>query len=123
VATRSGAEGPVLVTIGDIRVTPTSVMVPQGTYPLRGTIWTVQDSSHAKRERPAYAIVLAVIFAVFCLIGLLFLFIKQTRYHGFISVTVVGAGLYHSVSLEPGPAMANWVEQQVSHARGLAAAA
>jgi len=123
VATRSGADEPVLVTIGDIRVTQTSVIVPQGTYPLRGTTWTVQDSSHATQERPTYAIVLAIVFAVFCLIGLLFLFIKQTRYHGFIAVTVVGAGLYHSVSIEPGPAMAAWVEQQVSHARGLAAAA
>ena len=75
------------------------------------------------QEIPVYAIVLAVVFAVFCLLGLLFLLIKETRYHGFIAVTVVGNGLYHSVSLQPGPVMASWAHQQVNHARGLAAAA
>jgi hypothetical protein len=90
---------------------------------LRGTMWTVQDSTQTTQSIPAYAIVLAIIFAFLCLLGLLFLLIKETRHTGFISVTVVGEGLYHSVQLPPGPQAAGWAAQQVNQARALAAAA
>ncbi|HCT78847.1 MAG TPA: hypothetical protein DGT23_20260 [Micromonosporaceae bacterium] len=99
------------------------MIVPQGRFPLRGTTWTVQDSTHATQSIPTYAIVLAVIFFFFCFLGLLFLLIKETQYSGFISVTVVGDGLYHSVQLPPGPQMSGWVAHQVGQARALAAAA
>ena len=36
---------PVLLSVGDISVTPSHVIVPQGRYPLHGTTWTVQDST------------------------------------------------------------------------------
>jgi hypothetical protein len=114
---------PVLLTIGDIAVTRTSVIVPQGQFPLRGTTWTVQDSTTTTQSIPAFAIVLAILFAVFCLLGLLFLLIKETKHAGFISVTVVGQGLYHSVQLPPGPQNAGWAAYQVNQARALAAAA
>lgn len=111
----------ILMTIGDISVTKDYVVVPQGWYPLRGTTWTVQDSSQVTEEIPTYAIVLAVVFAFFCLVGLLFLLIKERRYSGFILVTVAGPGLYHTVQLPPGPENAAWAANQVNRARGLAA--
>jgi hypothetical protein len=114
---------PPLLTIGDITVTRTAVIVPQGRYPLRGTTWTVQDSTLVSESIPAYAIVLAIIFAVFCLLGLLFLLIKERRYSGFITVTVVGAQFYHTVQFPPGPQIAGWVTAQVNSARALAATA
>jgi hypothetical protein len=111
----------ILLAIGDVSVTKDWVIVPHGRYPLRGTTWSVQDSSQVTEEIPTYAIVLAVVFGIFCLIGLLFLLIKEKRYSGFILVTVAGPGLYHSVQLPPGPENAAWAANQVNYARNLAA--
>ncbi len=117
------AETP-LVAIGDITVTQNWVRVPQGTFRLRGTTWTVQDSTQVTEAIPTYAIVLAVVFSVvLCLLGLLFLLIKEQRYYGFVAVTVNGEGLYHSVQFAPGPASAAWAANQVHQVRALAAAA
>jgi hypothetical protein len=117
-----GAEAP-LVTIGDITVTQNWVQVPTGRFPLRGTNWTVQDSTQVTEAIPTWAIVLAIVFALMCLLGLLFLLVKEKKYSGFISVTVVGEGLYHSVQLPPGPVTAAWATHQVNQARALASAA
>jgi hypothetical protein len=45
---------------------------------------------------PAVAIVLAIIFFIFCLLGLLFLLMKETRTVGSVQVTVSGSGRQHS---------------------------
>lgn len=118
-----GMADPPLITIGDITVTRTSVTTPQGTFPLRGTTWTVQDSTQVTESIPTHAIVLAIVFAVFCLIGLLFLLMKEKKYTGFVSVTVVGPNFYHSVQFPPGPQVASWATAQVNSARALAASA
>ncbi len=114
---------PALLSIGDIVVTRTSVILPQGTFPLHGSTWTVQDSSQVTQTIPTYAVVLTIVFVWFCLLGLLFLLMKETRYTGFISVSVVGNGFFHTVQLAPGPEMAGWVAHQVGQARALAAMA
>jgi len=116
-------DDPVLLTIGDIAVTPTSVIVPHGRYPLHGSTWTVQDSTQMNESIPAYAIVLAVIFFVFCLLGLLFLLIKERKYSGFVSVTVAGNGFFHSTQLPPNPQSGGMAAHLVGQARSLAAAA
>lgn len=116
-----GYADPVLLTIGDISITSSSVIVPSGQYPLRGTTWTVQDSTQVTEHIPAYAIVLVVLFVWFCLLGLLFLLIKERRYSGFVSVTVTGPGLFHATQFGPGAAA--WVTHQVNQARALTAAA
>jgi hypothetical protein len=112
-----------LLTIGNISVSQNWVVVPTGFYKLRGTNWTVQDSTQVTETIPVYAIVLAVIFFFVCLLGLLFLLIKERRYTGFIAVTVVGEGLFHSVQLPPGPQNAAWATHEVNRARALAAMA
>lgn len=114
---------PPLVTIGDIVVTKNTVQVPHGRYPLRGTTWTVQDSTQVTEEIPAYAIVLAIVFALFCLLGLLFLLIKEKKFSGFVVVSVAGDGFYHSTHLPAGPTTAMWAHNQVNQARALAASA
>jgi hypothetical protein len=114
---------PILLSIGDIGVTQTSVIVPQGRFPLRGTMWTVQDSTLVTEGIPPVAIVLTIIFVWFCLIGLLFLLMKEKKYRGFISVTVTGEGLHHAVQFPPGPQAGGWVAYQVGQARAIAAAA
>ena len=112
-----------LVSIGDITVSRNSIIVPQGRFPLRGTTWTVQDSIQVTESIPVWAIIMTVLFVWFCLIGLLFLLAKEKRYSGFVAVTVVGDGLYHSVQFPAGPTVAGWVTTRVNQARSLASVA
>lgn len=112
----------VVVTIGDALVTPDSVLVPQGRFPLAGTTWTVQDATRTVLVRPTWAKRAAAILG-FTLVGLLFLLVKQRREDGFVSATVVGAGLYHSVKFPPGAQSRAHVAALVNQARALAAMA
>jgi hypothetical protein len=113
-----------LVTIGDIVVTKDWVYVPQGRFPLRGTTWTVQDATQVNEVIPTWAIIVAIVVAlVTCLLGLLFLLVKEQQYVGYVSVTVAGEGLYHTVQFAAGPTSALWANGQAAQARALAAAA
>jgi hypothetical protein len=114
---------PVLLSIGDISVTQTHVIVPQGRYPLHGTTWTVQDSTQVTESIPPVAIILTIIFVWFCLIGLLFLLMKEKRYSGFVSITVTGMGLYHSVQFPSTQFTGAWAADIVGRARALTASA
>lgn len=114
---------PVLFTIGDIALTQNTVILPHGTFPLHGTHWAVQDSTVVTEGIPAAAVVLAIIFVWFCLLGLLFLLMKEKRYSGFVTISVTGPGVYHSVQLPGGPQMAAWAADAAGRARALAASA
>jgi hypothetical protein len=114
---------PVLLSIGDISLTRTHVLVPQGRYPLFGTTWTVQDSTQVSEGIPPVAIVLTIIFVWFCLLGLLFLLMKRKHYTGFVTIAVTGAGLYHVVQFPAGPQTGAWAADMVGRARALAASA
>ncbi len=87
---------PIRVQIGDIACTDTQVHTPVGTYPLAGTFWTVTNHTMLTESIPAYAIVLTIIFFVFCLLGLLFLLIKERRLTGSVQVSVQGPGFSYS---------------------------
>ncbi|MDX6260618.1 MAG: hypothetical protein QOH84_2306, partial [Kribbellaceae bacterium] len=80
--------GPVLVTIGDISVEQYRIVTPAGVLPTQGTNWSAMDMTRTEEKIPAYAIVLAIIFFLFCLLGLLFLLIKERKTTGFVQVTV-----------------------------------
>jgi hypothetical protein len=41
-----GQPEPLLATIGDIGVSQHWVITPAGSYPIRGSVWTVSDMSH-----------------------------------------------------------------------------
>lgn len=114
----------VLVTIGDIAVTPTNVITPVGRRPLRGLVWMVQNNTVTTDSIPTYAIVLCVVFAVFCLLGLLFLLIKERKTQGFVTVSVQGEGFYHATQLPVSyPAQIADIEGRVGYCRALTAAA
>jgi len=122
----SGAVGETqLASIGDISITQTRVITPAGTFPLRGSVWTATDLSRTEEYMPTYAVVLAIIFFIFCLLGLLFLLMKATRTVGFVQVTVnSGSGVYHSTMLPVyAPAHVHHVMSQVNWARSMAAQA
>lgn len=110
-----------VVAIGDITVTADSVLVPQGRFPLVGVTWTIQDSTTTVRTTPAYARRLATVLGV-TVVGLGFLLIKERHESGFIAVTVVGEGLYHTVQFPPGAQSRAHVASLVNRARALAAA-
>jgi hypothetical protein len=114
----------VVVEVGDIGVSPRWVHLPDGAYPLQGSQWTVTDQVDEVSEIPPYAIVLAVIFFMVFLLGLLFLLIKERTVQGVVEVSVDGDG-YHHVTHVP---VASYVgvrsvHKRVSYIRHLAAAA
>lgn len=109
------------MTIGDIAVSQHWVMTPSGTFPIRGSVWTVMDTSQYQERIHPLGIVLAILFVWFCLVGLLFLLMKERTTSGYTQVTVQGNGFYHSTMIPAGRAQI--VTQQVNYARTLAAAA
>lgn len=79
----------VLVQIGEIAVTATTVYTPSGPIPLHGSQWTVHDQWLSEQKTPTWAIVLAIVgFFLVCAFSLLFLLAKETRFHGTVNVTV-----------------------------------
>lgn len=113
-----------LATIGDIAISQHWVSTPNGMHPIRGSVWTVTDMSHCSETISTVGVVLAILFFWVCLLGLLFLLMKDRRYGGYIQVTVQGSGFYHSTMIPAvGPMSVMGVHQQVNYARTLAAAA
>ncbi|MBC9717178.1 hypothetical protein H9Y04_32080 [Streptomyces sp. TRM66268-LWL] len=112
--------GAPLMSIGDITVTGDSIITPAGTLPLRGAVWTATDMSRTEEKIPTHAIVLAVVFFVFCLLGLLFLLMKEKTTTGFVQVTVTSGGRHHSTMIPAaGPETFPWVMGQINYARSL----
>ncbi|MGH8878579.1 MAG: hypothetical protein ACRD0P_14750 [Stackebrandtia sp.] len=115
---------PVLMVIGDISITQNTIVVPQGQFPLRGTTWTVQDSTQVNQGTPTWATVLAIVgFFFVCLFSLFLLLVKETKYIGFVTVSVTGPGLHHAVQMPPGPMSVAAATNQVNQARSMAAVA
>ncbi|GGX38516.1 hypothetical protein [Streptomyces chryseus] len=111
-----------LMSIGDITVMPGSIVTPSGTMPLKGAVWTVTDMSRTEERMPTAAVVLAVVFFVFCLLGLLFLLMKEKVTTGWVQVTVTSGGLHHSTVVPAlGPHTFPLVMGQVNYARSLGA--
>ncbi|MEU9982801.1 hypothetical protein [Streptomyces sp. NPDC050856] len=117
-----GGGGAPLVSIGDITVLSDSIVTPSGTMPLKGAVWNATDMSRTEEKIPTHAIVLAVVFAVFCLLGLLFLLMKEKTTTGFIQVTVTSGGRHHSTMIPAtGPQTFPMVMGQLNYARSLSA--
>ena len=73
---------------------------------------------------PTYAIVLAIVFALFCLLGLLFLLIKEQVVQGYVEVHVRSGDLFHMTQLPVwDPAQVQQIRATVGQAQSLAAAA
>jgi len=87
---------PIRVSIGQIACTDHQVHTPVGTYPLAGTVWTTTNQTMVTESIPTYAIVLTILGVWFCLLGLLFLLIKERRLTGSVQVSVQGPGLSYS---------------------------
>ena len=113
----------VLFNIGDIAVSRYWVVSPNGTAPLHGSAWIANDRSTTSERIPGYAIVLAIIFALACLLGLLFLLIKEERTTGYVQVTVQGQGTFHATQIPVNNRMqVGDIHQRVNYVRSLVAA-
>ena len=123
-AAAQAANAPVLVTIGDIACTGTTVITPSGRAPIGGVVWSYTDMSRTTRSIPTWAIVCAVIFFFFCLLGLLFLLAKEDRTEGTVQIVVQGPGFLHQVQLPVSSVMQiQDYAARVNYARSLSAAA
>lgn len=112
--------GAPLLSIGDITVVGDQIITPAGNLPLRGAVWNATDLSHTEEKIPTHAIVLAIVFFVFCLLGLLFLLMKEKKTTGYIQVTVTSAGRHHSTMIPAfGPQYFAQVMGQINYARSL----
>lgn len=89
---QQGGGGVPVLSLGDITVMNDSIVTPSGTLPLKGAVWTATDMSRTEEKIPTVGIVLAIVFALFCLIGLLFLLMKEKRTTGFVQITVTSGG-------------------------------
>lgn len=108
------------LSLGDIAVSGDTIMTPAGPMPLKGAIWTATDMSRTEEKIPAHAVVLAIIFFLFCLLGLLFLLMKERVTTGFVQVTVNSGGRHHSTMVPvQSREQVMFVLNQVNYARSL----
>ncbi|MFE5729753.1 hypothetical protein ACFQ7A_02400 [Streptomyces sp. NPDC056528] len=109
-----------LLALGDITVVGDRIVTPAGEMPLKGAVWNAMDMSRTEEKIPTVAIVLAIVFAVLCLLGLLFLLMKEKQTTGFVQVTVTSGGRHH-VTMIPvtDPNTVHWVMGQLNFARSL----
>jgi hypothetical protein len=115
---------PVLVTIGDIVCTRNEVITPSGRAPIGGVVWSFTDLSRTTRTIPTWAIVCAVVFFFFCLLGLLFLLAKEDRTEGSAQIVVQGHGFLHQTQLPVySVPQVQDLAARVSYARSLSASA
>jgi len=113
----------VLVTVGDIACTADEVITPNGRLPLARTVWVVQNNTTTTESIPTYAIVLAILFILVCLLGLLFLLIKERKTTGWLTISVQGEGTYYATQVPvSAPEAVVDVEGRVNYIRGLVAA-
>ncbi|MEE2038915.1 hypothetical protein Q8791_16970 [Nocardiopsis sp. CT-R113] len=117
----AGGEAP-LGAIGEIAFSQTTVITPVGRFPIRGTVWTVNDMSRTERTTPTWAVIVAIlVFWWTCLLGLLFLLVKEQKTTGHVQVSVQGHDKHYTTSiLVTHPGMVGQIHQQVNYARNLA---
>ncbi|MFE6841562.1 hypothetical protein [Streptomyces sp. NPDC057686] len=106
--------------LGDITIVGDQIMTPSGPMPLKGAMWNATDLSRTETKIPAHAIVLAIVFFLFCLLGLLFLLMKEKTTTGYVQVTVTSGGRHHSTMVPAVDAGTfPWVMNQINYARSL----
>ncbi|TXK19362.1 hypothetical protein [Homoserinibacter sp. GY 40078] len=117
-----GAVDQWLVQIGDVSVSRHWVGTPAGTVPLRGSAFAVTDLTRTETRTPTWAIVLAVIGALFFLLGLLFLLVRESYVSGQLNVSVQNGSLFHvtQIPVTSQTQIAD-IHARVNYARQLAA--
>lgn len=112
-----------VLTIGDIGVSRSWVVTPNGPAPLQGSQWIVRDMSRTESKIPTWAIVMAILLFVVCFIGLLFLLVKERTTVGYVEVTVHSGSVMHTTQIPVSdPVQIAQVRQLVAQAQTMTAA-
>ena len=91
---------------------------------MAGSVWTVQDNSYMQQNVSVAGVILCIIFVWFCLLGLLFLLMKDQKLGGYVQITVQGKGFHHQTFVPVyGPDTFMEVNRTVNYARSLSAQA
>ncbi|MEV0943226.1 hypothetical protein AB0I90_22980 [Micromonospora wenchangensis] len=117
----AGGQQPAAVQIGEIMVNPPMIHTPAGVLPLAGATWYVTDHWQREEKIASWAIVCAIL-GFFCLtiFSLLFLLIKETRYHGTVQVTVTSGGHQYVARIPVvDQGQVQQINNQVNYARSL----
>lgn len=113
----------IVLTIGDIGVSQHWIVTPNGNAPLTGSAWIANDMSRTEQKIPTWAIVMAIIFALLCLVGLFFLLVKESRTTGHFEVTVRSGSLMHMTQIPvTHEHQVQQLRAQVAQAQAMAAA-
>lgn len=91
------APEPFVLTIGDIGVSRSWVVTPQGNVPIDQAQISAIDQTITIQKTPGWAVAMAVIFIWVFLLSLLFLLVKENQTKGTVMVTVTGPGVHHVV--------------------------
>ena len=83
----------------------------------------MSDMSQTYERMSPVGIILCILFIWVCLLGLLFLLMKEQVVSGYIQVTVQGGGIQHSTLIPANRQTAWQVNQTVNYARSLASSA
>ncbi|WP_169165734.1 hypothetical protein [Cellulomonas taurus] len=110
----TSAPEPTLAQLGDIMLSEHWISTPWGSAPLSGAQWHASDQAYPTERIPVWAIVLAVVLFP---LGLFFLLMKETRWEGWIEVTVRASGLAHTTRLPYTPAASAYVAQTLAWAQ------
>ncbi len=115
--------GPVLVQVGEIRVSADTVYTPTGSFPVRGSQWHTQDQWAMTQKIPAWAVVCAILgFCVLTVFSLLFLLVKETVVSGSVAVTVTNGATSYTAYFPVGHQLqVADMHNRVNYARSLAA--
>jgi hypothetical protein len=114
---------PILVQLGEVRVSSTTIHTPAGNIPLKGSRWAVSDQWHAQSKIPVWAVVCAILlFFVLCFLSLFFLLARQTKYTGTVQVTITNGAQQYVVRIPVADQRTvQYVNTQVNYVRSLAA--
>ncbi|WP_244871821.1 hypothetical protein [Catellatospora sp. TT07R-123] len=118
-----GIAGPVLVQLGEVAVTATTIITPTGEIPLRGSQWTINDQFHSRQRIPGWAVACAILlFFVLCFLSLLFLLVKTTTYEGSVQISIANEGRHYVLRIPVNDQrVVAHLHAQVNYVRSLAA--
>ena len=109
--------------IGDITLFATHISTPAGTAPIEGLTWTMRDQTVTTETISTVGVILAILFFWVCLLGLLFLLMKDRKIQGGVEVSVQGANFFHLTQIPiSNPAQIAEIRRWVDYGRALSAA-
>lgn len=113
----------VLFSVGDVAVSRYWIVTPHQAVPIQGTRWVSRENTFTQHVMPGYAVVLCVVFIVFCFLGLLALALREDRVSGTVEVTITNDdGFFHTTNIIVNDAShVAAIRQSVAHAQYLAA--